>query len=87
MNTDTRLIELADILAGQIRVALDAYEAIESETLSVEEEGRRGDAIMAASEATVAEMLTCKPSTFLGFAALEMAARWAVGETFGQTRE
>src|SRR5690606_4481964 len=83
ITDDDRLIGLGNILAGQIRTALDAFEAMEAEGPMPANEMARGERIMAPSQATVAEMLACKPSTLLGFFALELAAKWADGVPLG----
>ena len=80
---DARLIDLGNTLAGQIRTALDALDAMEAEGPMPTNEMERAEQIMAPSQATVAEMLALKPSTLLGFFALEMAARWADGQSMG----
>ncbi|GAB5430516.1 MAG: hypothetical protein Devi2KO_39750 [Devosia indica] len=82
-NDDTRMLTLADLLAAEIRTAMDDFETLEAEAPPVDVEMAAGDAIMARSEALVSEMLALKPATFLGFVAQEMAARWANGEAFG----
>ena len=82
-NDDTRLIDLGNTLAGQIRAALDAFEALEIEAPGPAEEMARGEQIMAPSQATVAEMLALKPCSLMGFFAAEMAARWADGQAMG----
>ena len=43
----------------------------------------RAEAIMAPSQTTVAEMLALKPSTLMGFYALDLAAKWADGQSPG----
>ncbi|GEM_PF-1958645 len=82
-DNDARLIDLGNTLAGQIRTALDAFEALEVEAPDPAEEMARGEQIMAPSQATVAEMLALKPATLLGFYALDLAAKWADGQSPG----
>lgn len=82
-NDDAHLIDLGNTLAGQIRDALDAFDAMEAEGPMPANEMERAEQIMAPSQATVAEMLALKPCSLLGFFALEMAARWADGQSMG----
>lgn len=82
-NDDTRLIDLGNTLAGQIRTALDALAAMEAEGPMPVNEMARAEQIMAPSQATVAEMLALKPCSLMGFFAAEMAARWADGQAMG----
>ncbi|WP_375598328.1 hypothetical protein [Devosia sp. Naph2] len=87
---DARLLTLADELAVHVRKAIDAFEMLEAVALDIgaQAESERTDAIMAEHGASdiIEEMLACRPSTFAGFQALEMARLWERGEYPGMDR-